>query len=510
MPRISPKPKTANGVSETPITTVVPAEIPPSHSKQWRSSSIPLAVILLLGLVLRLLYLGEKSLWLDEISSVTFARLDWHNFWNLMLARESNMVFYYLLLRGWIHLGESELVLRLLSVIFGVATIGAIYVFAKDFFGRQTALLAALLLAVNGAHVRASQWIRSYSLLLLLIVLSSILLARGLQRPTRRIWILYGLVTVLAVYSHFMVGLLIAAQWISLLFLPRRCIPRKQVSTAIAAVTLFSLPAAIFVVSRNVGQLNWVANPRPLELYHTAIFLAAGGGKAVGNIFLVICVIGCALSTQEFRRIWSASPHSFLSWRYAFLFTCLFFPVLFSFLLSYWKPVFFYRYLIVSLPAFLALVARGFDLMPRRWLRALLPVAVGLSLAAVFISYRPEEDWKGACGYLLQNTRPGDATIFNGQGRLPLEYYGRRFYGEKGGPAVIFAGYPAAGSAGAGYGRLYPRVWFVYFPDFVSDANIRTLQSNLASIYSLRTERKFKAIKVTLYERPKSPSDVGP
>ena len=64
-------------MSETPITTVVPAEIPPSHSKQWRSSSIPLAVILLLGLVLRLLYLEEKSLWLDEISSVTFARLDW-------------------------------------------------------------------------------------------------------------------------------------------------------------------------------------------------------------------------------------------------------------------------------------------------------------------------------------------------------------------------------------------------------------------------------------------------
>jgi hypothetical protein len=149
------------------------------------------------------------------------------------------------------------------------------------------------------------------------------------------------------------------------------------------------------------------------------------------------------------------------------------------------------------------LVARGFDLLPRRLLRALLPVAVGLSLAAVFISYRPEEDWKGSCRYLLQNARPGDATIFNGQGRLPLEYYARRFYGEKGGPALIFAGYPAAGLAGAGYGRLYPRVWFVYFPDFVSDANIRTLQSNLASIYSLRTEQKFKAITVSLYEKPK-------
>jgi len=225
-------------------------------------------------------------------------------------------------------------------------------------------------------------------------------------------------------------------------------------------------------------------------------------------------ILDPSMSTADIKAVLdsisSQQVSEFGTGRYAFLFTCLFFPVLFSFLLSYWKPVFFYRYLIVSLPAFLALVARGFDLMPRRWLRALLPVAVGLSLAAVFISYRPEEDWKGACGYLLQNTRPGDATIFNGQGRLPLEYYGRRLYGEKGGPALILAGYPAAGSAGAGYGRLYPRVWFVYFPDFVSDANIRTLQSNLGSIYSLRTERKFKAIKVTLYERPKSPSDVGP
>ena len=72
-----------------------------------RFTPLLLATIVALATVLRLLYLGSKSPWLDEISSVTFARLNWPAFWQLMREREANMLLYYLVLRGWMHVGNS-------------------------------------------------------------------------------------------------------------------------------------------------------------------------------------------------------------------------------------------------------------------------------------------------------------------------------------------------------------------------------------------------------------------
>ena len=48
------------------------------------------------------------------------------------------MALYYVLLRGWIHLGDSEFMVRALSVLMGVLTIPAIYYLGKQLFDRPT------------------------------------------------------------------------------------------------------------------------------------------------------------------------------------------------------------------------------------------------------------------------------------------------------------------------------------------------------------------------------------
>jgi len=461
-----------------------------------RFTPLLLATIVALATVLRLLYLGSKSPWLDEISSVTFARLNWPAFWQLMREREANMLLYYLVLRGWMHVGNSEFVLRLPSVVAGVATVPAIYVLGREFFGRRTGLFCAALLAVNAAHTRASQWMRSYSVLVLLIVVSMLLFARGVERPTRRTWGLYVVVTALALYFHFMAGLLIAAQWLSLVFLPRRRWPIRHL--VIAGITLLTLaaPAAIYVATRNVGQLNWVANPRPIEFYHFAMFFAGGGGKVVGALLLAISI---ALMVIAARQAYGTAAQS-REWSFLFLFVCLAFPPLASFLLSFWKPIFFYRYLIISLPAFILLVGRGFSLLRTRWLLPLVPVILGLSLAAVAISYRPEEDWKRACTYLLTHAQNNDVVLYSGRGSEPLEYYRWRLFGDSGGPRLRSTGYPSAGARGKLYAYYFHRVWYLHFPSFVTDPKIQEVQSNLGEAFPVRHESKFKAITVTLYE----------
>src|SRR6516164_7516719 len=84
-----------------------------------------LAAVTCVGAFLQLHAIATKSLWLDEGSSITMARLDWFNCLRSLWRREMNMVLYYLLLRGWLHLGDSVTWIRGRSVVFAVAAIPA-------------------------------------------------------------------------------------------------------------------------------------------------------------------------------------------------------------------------------------------------------------------------------------------------------------------------------------------------------------------------------------------------
>src|SRR2546421_12986129 len=85
-----------------------------------------LGITTAVGLWLRLVHLGDKSLWLDEVSSAVFGRMNWSCFGRLTWARQANMLLYYLLLRCWIQLGQSQFTRGPLSVIFGVVTLPAV------------------------------------------------------------------------------------------------------------------------------------------------------------------------------------------------------------------------------------------------------------------------------------------------------------------------------------------------------------------------------------------------
>ena len=51
--------------------------------------------IVAVGAVLRLIALGHKSFWLDEIASVVITRLPTPAFWSMLWHAEGNMALYY-------------------------------------------------------------------------------------------------------------------------------------------------------------------------------------------------------------------------------------------------------------------------------------------------------------------------------------------------------------------------------------------------------------------------------
>ena len=88
------------------------------HAAPRKRASIPsvgsalLLLIVAAGVVLRLHLLTRRDLWVDEALSVVLARMPWRHFWQALWDFQANMALYYLLLRGWLHLGDSEGLVR--------------------------------------------------------------------------------------------------------------------------------------------------------------------------------------------------------------------------------------------------------------------------------------------------------------------------------------------------------------------------------------------------------------
>jgi mannosyltransferase len=472
-----------------------------------------LTALMALAAALRFYHLGRRSYWSDEGTSLAIAGLDWWNFLRVLWRREANMALHYLLLRGWIHLGTSEAVVRSLSAIFGVLTVWAIFALGRKLSGASVGAIAALLLAINAYHIRYSQEARAYSLVTLLVILSYFFLVELLERPTGKTSRAYILASVLSVYSHFYALLALLAQWLVIRFLKISEPVRIAIRRAMRIIALALLPLLIFIVTTGAGPLAWLTRPGWHDLHILAVYLTGGDG----DILLALYGAAVLLAALRLRRA-AESVHEVM------LFAWLTIPVLVVFALSILKPVFMNRFLIFCLPALCLLAALGIMQLKAHWMKALLLVAiVGFSLRGVaqFENTgmdQPIEDWRAATAYILSHAAADQGILFySAQGRMPYEAYAVNAEATANHPAVIFPahaaqltyldfmGKPEPSQLEALSGH-YKRIWLVLSHDLTPagwDAPTRSIQLMLAQNYSLAEETKFPGVTVMLYESGK-------
>ena len=209
-----------------------------------------------LAALLRLVYLGRESLWLDELFSVAFANLNGQTLWRVVSTAEANMALYYYLLHFWIRLGQSEAMIRSLSAVTGLMTVPVVYLLGKRMFGTRVALLGALLLAANTFHIRYSQEARGYSLVVLLITLSCLFFVRAMERESRSDWAWYVVTGTLAVYSHFFALLVLVSGYASLVMFPPRNVPWRRLLVSVALIGFLTAPLAFYLLKYSTMSLT--------------------------------------------------------------------------------------------------------------------------------------------------------------------------------------------------------------------------------------------------------------
>ena len=136
------------------------------------------AVTLALLLPLPLL---TQSLWIDEASSVWFARLPVADL--LFHLCDPHPPGYYLLLKGWLVFGETEAWLRLPSLLASVATVALTAQAGRAILGARVGALAALLVATFPLQSWYAAEVRMYAVAQALGVALLLLTWRFLSLP---------------------------------------------------------------------------------------------------------------------------------------------------------------------------------------------------------------------------------------------------------------------------------------------------------------------------------------
>jgi uncharacterized membrane protein len=145
-----------------------------------------LIVILLVGTVLRFYHNLDISIWHDEAFSALMIRYGWGEMFR-RLALDVHPPMYYIFLKLWYYVfGDKVLALRGFSIMFGVLTIWAAWLFTKYVFkSEKLALWVALLVCVNPYQLQyileGSTEARMYTMGAFFAILTAYFLVRALR-----------------------------------------------------------------------------------------------------------------------------------------------------------------------------------------------------------------------------------------------------------------------------------------------------------------------------------------
>jgi 4-amino-4-deoxy-L-arabinose transferase-like glycosyltransferase len=485
-----------------------------------------LLLLLAAALALRLWGVDSESIWLDEATSIFLARMPLADMvrWT---AADIHPPLYYALLHAWLTFGDSEVVVRSLSVVSGACAIPLIYLLAQRLFNRRVALGAAVLLATSPLHVWYSQETRMYALLATFALASTYCMVRALLDGRRWAWLAYVALTILSLYTHYYTVFVLLFQNLAAVYLvwqgqaARRAARTWLLAQAVCLLAFAPwLPVLLNQVRSGGGA--WVERagaPGLGALSATAINFTIGPDvrsyspllrRVVYVVFGLLCLVGLlAPLRRAINRRNDSSAEQPGSVVLCSLY--LFAPLAAAWAVSQVKPLYSLRYLLPFVPAYYILIARGLDsllsalaarpaLRLATWALAITALAsmglVGVAGAATRVQ---ATDWRVIADRIVTSAEADDIVVFvPGWNVKPFDYYARGrvgTYGDTPIPITVSNASDVVAKAAVGRSRL----WFVHTTGHYADAD-NYLGSYLDATATRLDEQRFAGdISVSLY-----------
>ena len=194
--------------------------------KNQTSNTIWIALIILTFIALGLrLWNLNSDLWVDEVFTLLdFARPSFREILTSFPSQNQHLLYSILAHTSLEIFGESAWALRLPAVLFGAASIPALFFLCRKILGSTEAILAATLLTVSYHHIWFSQNARGYSGLLFFTLLATWFWFEALEKNSWNRWLLYAAAIVFGTWIHLTMAFVVAAHTLVhliLLFVPK-------------------------------------------------------------------------------------------------------------------------------------------------------------------------------------------------------------------------------------------------------------------------------------------------
>jgi hypothetical protein len=411
-----------------------------------------LTAILILAAAIRILHIGDQSLWIDE--GATYFILQQPDLITALRERDHHPPLYYLLLEGWIGLaGGSVVAMRMFSALFSILSVAAVVPLAKAinrgrpwFQDASVPILAALMLTLSDPEVVLAQDARMYALRTFLVILSALFYLRWTHRPSARRALPWLLVSVIVVHVQYQGLYILAVEGLhALLFLRGRA--RVAAVGWLIGIGLLCAPwfLAVGLSQRDNDPGIRASLPSDWGTLRDLLgkFLSGQWALLLGLLLLGTVALkssphppapspsgrggekprsGIEVPRPEgegfrVRAHFRPFAPTFL------LITWIAFTVVVTFILNLFFPVLAPHRILLITPALAILIAQGLRNFQGVGRLVLVAVIVVYGLATVD-DYYPKEPWDKMASHMALYARPGQMALLEVyRGDNPLTYY---------------------------------------------------------------------------------------
>ncbi|OGO29717.1 MAG: hypothetical protein A2Z16_08560 [Chloroflexi bacterium RBG_16_54_18] len=404
---------------------------------------IKLAAILILALILRLPYLGQ-SIWYDELWS-TFIRLEnWIRLGNNALY-DPHPPLYSILMFFWIRIfGDGEISIRFPPLVFGLMSIGLIYLLGKRYSDTRISLFAAFLLATSLVHISYSREARPYSIVFFSILLSIYSFYKIVEDGSRRKWyIIYIVSCSVAIFSNYYAGIFVFILTIICIF--RYGLQGNKAIIIVNSVLmlLIGIYLGVKYLFGMIVSFNTYLRPFSIaELYNLLFnWFLLGKSQKDEMLVLVIQIIAVFFFLRGYILFYKDIKNEHKYYFYDLTLFLFLLPAVLMFLSLFGTGrIYTERSLLFLLPYFLLVLARGCVDIKQKIPR-LLSYAIFFSITLLVLTVaffrevddivsKENPDWRSAAHYLSQETQNihGATFAYARFMATPLIYYDERIF----------------------------------------------------------------------------------
>ena len=324
-----------------------------NYIKKTTQKNIAIILLITIGILIKLYNFNTEDLWWDEMLSfwssspdINFSKT-FHR--NLDVNLGSQIVFTYLLKFFYLIFGYDPYISRLLPISFGVLSIPALFLLIKKLNLNDHLFLILFLFLFNSYIISYEQELRTYSLIVLLSILSFIFFLNLYRKNNFLNLTLLSIINLIGILSHTFFSIIIISQFVFLLINKDLTLIRFSLSQIIVGILFLLISHEALISQLNTKDIWYsrITTDFLANFYFSRFF----SSKLLGSIYFTLFVF----VTYNFRAI-LFNKKSFNFFFLLVIFFAYALPILHQFLR---KPILTDRYIIFIIIPILILVSTG-------------------------------------------------------------------------------------------------------------------------------------------------------